>query len=1150
MEQEWLWHNSHDSLFRSPFGAVSAGSSVRLRLRVASGNPPDWVSLRFWHSGHEQQVPMYFWQGEGSAQVFQAEFTAPAVPGLLWYHFAVCQRGKIYFYGNPSGQGGSGQIMGPNPPSWQITVYRQGAVTPNWFKEAVMYQIFVDRFFNGLPDGRIVNLLPGSLIHAYWDDTPFYVRDMRTGHIFAYDFFGGNLQGVLAKLPYLRELGVDVLYFNPVFESPSNHKYDIADYKKIDPMFGDNEFFRELCAKGREAGISVILDGVFSHTGSDSRYFNKEGRYSDLGAYQSPESPYYRWYRFSEYPDKYEAWWGIGTMPNVEELEPSYVNFIIDGEDSVVKHWHKLGARGWRLDVADELPDQFIKHLRTVLKEQDPESVLIGEVWEDASKKVSYDAAREYLLGDELDSVTNYPFRLALLDFILGRRDAAETQRGLMSLYENYPLENFYALMNVLGGHDVPRILTLLGEAPPPEGMTIIEQADYRLPPERRLLALTRLKLLVLWQMTFPGVPCIYYGDEAGLEGYADPFNRGTYPWGRAESELLAWYKKTVTLRKRFAVLQTGQWLPLPVGGDIYGYVRRIQGGRDVFGQPKKNNTAVVLFNRSVHEARTFSANIGEYCQDELLDMLDEGKVVRFTGGWLEITLGPLEGKLLLERTESPPAFSRACGILLHPTSLPSAFGIGDLGPEARNFVDFLADSGQKYWQILPLNPPGYGASPYACDSAFAGNPLLISPELLAEDGLLDPSDLADPPAFDPDSVEFETVKTYKQRLLRRAFAAFRQTGPPADYERFVDENAIWLKNYALFRALKDHFGGQAWNYWDLPLATRQAAELARYEQLLAEEIAYHSFGQYIFFRQWGRLKNYAGSRGVSFIGDLPIFVAQDSSDVWANQRLFALDDHGLPGTLAGVPPDYFSETGQLWGNPHYDWQAMRQDDYRWWRERLSLLFTLTDVVRIDHFRGFDSYWAVAAGEETAVHGDWLKGPGEEFFATIQHHLGNLPIIAEDLGIITRSVSRLREKFNLPGMKVLHFSFSADRYGECSADDCEDNMVIYTGTHDNDTTLGWYQNLDSKEAMCVRRYLGLDADALAGEICWRFIESAYANSASIAIVPLQDILCLGGEARMNLPGTVEGNWLWRSGKGALAADIAGRLAGLAAKYRR
>jgi len=719
-----------------------------------------------------------------------------------------------------------------------------------------------------------------------------------------------------------------------------------------------------------------------------------------------------------------------------------------------------------------------------------------------------------------------------------------------MSLCENYPPENFYAAMNVVGGHDVPRVLTLLGEAPSPESMSIIDQANYRLPPQQRQLAVARLKLMVLWQMTFPGVPCIYYGDEAGMEGYADPFNRGTYPWGREEGELLAWYKKTVGLRKRFAVLQTGQWLPLPVSGDIYGYVRRIEGSRDVFGQPRKNNVAVVLFNRSKDEARTFAADIGEFCQDELLDMLDEGKVVRFSGGWLEITLGPLEGKLLLERAENPPAFSRGSGVLLHPTSLPSPFGIGDLGTEARNFVNFLAESGQKYWQILPLNPPGYGASPYACDSAFASNPLLIAPELLAADGLLDVADIANPPVFDRDKVEYGPVEEYKQRLLRQAFAAFRQRPLEAAYERFIGENVIWLKNYALFRALKKHFDGRAWTLWDPPAAARQPAALDHYQELLAEEIAYHYFVQYIFSRQWEGLKNYANNKGVKIIGDLPIFVAQDSSDVWANPRLFALDEGGLPETLAGVPPDYFSETGQLWGNPHYDWQAMRQENYRWWRERLHLLFKLTDVVRIDHFRGFEDYWAVAAGEETAVKGVWVKGPGEEFFAAIQSYLGGLPIIAEDLGIITRAVTRLREKFNFPGMKVLHFSFSADRCGECSADDCEDNMVIYTGTHDNDTSVGWYQSLDPATAKCVRHYLNLDTDARPDDICWRLIESAYSNTASIAVVPLQDALCLGGEARMNLPGTVEHNWQWRFCKEALTSEITGRLAELAAKYQR
>lgn len=1149
--QDWLLHNSHDSFFRSPFGAVACNARFCLRLRICGGNSPDWVSARLWHNDYEEQITMNLWRREENALIYQAEINAPATPGLIWYHFAASQRGKTYYYGNQSMRGGIGQIMSPNPPGWQITVYRQGAVTPRWLKEAVMYQVFVDRFHNGHPDGRIENIPRGALIHAYWDDIPFYIRDMRSGAIFAYDFFGGNLQGVLQKISYLRDLGIGALYLNPVFESPSNHKYDTGDYKKIDPLFGDNELFCNLCAKAREAGINVILDGVFSHTGSDSRYFNIEGRYPDLGAYQSSESPYFRWYRFSEYPNKYESWWGIGTLPNVNELEPSYVNFIIDSEDSVIRTWQKAGIKGWRLDVADELPDEFIKHLRTVLKADDPDAVLIGEVWEDASRKVSYGKTREYLLGDELDSVTNYPFRNILLDFMLYRQSAAETQQALMSLCENYPPENFYAAMNLLGGHDVPRILTLLGEAPVQEGLSIIDQAKYRLPPHQRMLAIARLKLLVLWQMTFPGVPCIYYGDEAGMEGYADPFNRGTYPWGREETELLNWYKQIVALRNRLAVLKTGEWLPLAVSGDIYGYVRRIMGEKDVFGEPAKNNLAVLLFNRNREEARSFDGDIGQYCRDELLDILSEGKVVRVPDGRLEIILGPLEGKLLLAHEEKAPAFGRSAGILLHPTSLPSEHGIGDLGPEAHEFVDFLALSGQKFWQILPLNPPWYGASPYACLSAFAGNPLLISPNQLVTEGLLEPDDVAHPPPFAQNTVEFGPVAEYKEKLLRRAFVRFRCHTGDRDFEQFAADNALWLKNYAVFMALKTHFGDRAWNLWSAPAVARDEAALARYEEMLAEDIAYHHFVQYIFFKQWEALRRRANSQGIKIIGDLPIFVAQDSADVWANKHLFQLDAQGSPLTMAGVPPDYFSQTGQLWGNPHYDWLAMHDDGYRWWQERFRMLLRMVDVVRIDHFRGFEAYWEVAAGEKTAVNGRWVKGPGKKFFAAMERYFGRLPIIAEDLGMITRPVELLREKFNFPGMKVLHFAFNIDAYGHCSVDDCEDNMVVYTGTHDNDTTVGWYQSLaGSGLANCVRQYLGLHEGTPEHEVCWRLIERAYGNAASIAVIPLQDVLCLGSEARMNLPGTVGGNWQWRFRQTELTRDIAGRLAGLALQYNR
>ncbi len=1144
-------HDSHDLYYREPFGAVGCRAAVRLRIKVAAAETPERVFLSCWRAGQEERVSMTLLAG-GQGNTYETTIAASPVPGLVWYYFGIVAQGRTSYYGNNAQRlGGRGQVWEGEPAAYQITVFRNEAVTPGWFKESIVYQIFVDRFFNGNPEGEIENPPPGSLLHTSWDDTPFYIRDMRTGKIFAYDFFGGNLRGVLAKLPYLKQLGVGAIYLNPVFESPSNHKYDTGDYKKIDPLFGDYPLFSQLCSRARELGMAIILDGVFSHTGSDSRYFNKEGRYPELGAYQSTASPYFPWYRFHNHPDQYECWWGIDTLPNVNELEPSYLDFIADNEDSVLKYWLRAGIKGWRLDVADELPGRFIKHLHTVLKAQDPAAVLIGEVWEDASRKVSYGTERAYLLGDELDSVTNYPFRSMLLDFILGVDDAAQTQHRLTSLAENYPREHFYAALNMLGSHDVPRILSLLGEAPPQESLSIIDQARYRLPAEQRKLAVKRLKLLVLWQMTFPGTPCIYYGDEAGMEGYADPFNRGTYPWGREDRELLVWYQKLTNLRQGYAVLRTGDWLPLAVKGDVYGYLRRIQHGRDAFGQTRPNNLAVVVINRSTDKTNTVSLSLSGFSRDNLVDVLADNQVIGLSGDKLELALPPLEGKLLLWRTEEKPSLTRGSGVLLQPTSLSGPFGIGDFGPGAYAFVDFLARGKQKYWQILPLNPAGYGDSPYQSVSAFAGDPLLISPALLVEEGLLAPADIADPPPFDPDTVMFAVVKPYKEGLLRTAFKSFQQRGKQTEYQAFVRENGLWLEDYALFMAVKTHFDGLPWSAWPVEAATRDAAALTGLRRLLAGEVAYYCFLQYIFSRQWRALKRYANGKGVKIIGDVPIFVAFDSCDVWANQQLFQLDAGRHPRFVAGVPPDYFSAGGQLWGNPLYDWSAMAADDYRWWRARCKAALQLADIVRIDHFRGFEAFWAVPAGRENAIQGTWMAGPGQDLFASMQKYLGPLPVIAEDLGLITRSVEQLRDKFNYPGMKVLHFLFEAAAADNGPPAELPRNSVVYTGTHDNNTTVGWLEEClaEKPEVMAyLRRHLGLK-NGYAGA-CWRIIEFAFAAEANTVIIPLQDILCLGAKARMNRPGTVGGNWVWRCRRRSFSPRLADRLAGLTRKYDR
>ncbi len=1143
MARDWLYHDSHTALFRSPFGAVACGAVIDLCLAVDAGHQVDAVLLRTWRDGRgEEQIPMTLRGEAGGERYYRTALAAPGEPGLVWYYFIVRAGDAVHYYGNNARQlGGPGAVYSSPPPSYQITVHLPGAAVPAWYKNAVVYQIFVDRFYNGNPGGRVKNAKPGSLLHARWQDDPVYVRERETGNILAYDFFGGNLAGVMAKLPYLKDLGVSALYFNPVFEAASNHKYDTADYTNIDAMFGDNDLFRELCARAGELGMAVILDGVFSHTGSDSIYFNREGRYPGPGAYQSAASPYYPWYRFRRHPDDYESWWGVDALPAVNELEPSYQDFVARGEDSVVRRWLRLGAKGWRLDVADELPDEFIRTLRRAAKETDPEAVIIGEVWEDASRKVSYGELRGYFRGDELDAATNYPFRRAALDFLLGRQDAEATRQVLYSLYENYPRENFLAALNLIGSHDVPRILTLLGGYEEADHVPFSQQRRQRLGPGGRELAGRRLKLLALWQMTFPGVPCIYYGDEAGLEGYAEPLNRRTFPWGREDAGLTAWYKQVIALRTRYPVLRGGDWQPLAPHRDVFGYIRWREDG-----EAADEGIAVVLLNRS-DEAVRVEIDLGGRYRGLLLDALGDGAEVAAGDGRCALTLEPFGCRVLVndDRRERGE-----CGVLLHPTSLPSAYGIGGLGAEARDFVDFLAAAGQNYWQILPLNPVGRGNSPYQSVSAFAAEPLLIDIDRLVADGLVTAAEVAatreecrlDGKA--DDRLDYSAVMAYKGRLFRLAFGRF---APDEGYGVFRRDNDAWLDDYALYMALAGHFGDHCWQSWPADIAGREAAALARYAGLLAAEIDYHIFLQYIFRRQWEVLRHYAHERGVRIIGDLPIFVAHSSSDVWANRRLFRLDAAGSPAAVAGVPPDYFSATGQLWGNPLYDWRAMAKDDYRWWRDRFANLLALVDVVRIDHFRGFAACWTVPAGAATAQQGRWVKGPGYALFAALERQLGKLPVIAEDLGTITPDVVALRRRYGFPGMKVLQFSFTCDGQGDPQPLGCGPDTVVYTGTHDNDTASGWYEELvaaGADERACVDRYLG------GGDAAWRLVELAYSCRSALAVAPLQDILGLDGAARMNRPGTVGGNWEWRCPSGYREGDLAVRLAALAARHRR
>jgi len=504
--------------------------------------------------------------------------------------------------------------------------------------------------------------------------------------------------------------------------------------------------------------------------------------------------------------------------------------------------------------------------------------------------------------------------------------------------------------------------------------------------------------------------------------------------------------------------------------------------------------------------------------------------------------------------------FDRSGGILLHPTSLPGPYGIGDLGPQAYKFVDWLASSGCKLWQVLPLGPTGYGDSPYQCFSAFAGNPYLISFDGLIEDGLLTQSDFADMPDFNASRVDFGLLIPWKLDLLLKAFSHFSAALNGAEnvvaasliteFKTFCVNNASWLDDYALFMSIKEANGGGAWNEWSEDLRKRKKAAMDKARKEHAESLPRYSFYQFIFFRQWNKLRAYANEREIKIIGDIPIFIAYDSADAWSNQKLFFLGEDSQPTVVAGVPPDYFSATGQLWGNPLYRWNVHKKTGYEWWLERFRSVLSLVDIVRVDHFRGFAGYWEVPFGQPTAEYGRWVKGPGSDFFNAMNEGLlegsaSELPIIAEDLGVITDDVVELRDSFNLPGMKILQFGFDKAE-NPFLPHNYISNCVAYTGTHDNDTAFGWYATAPEQEKDFARRYLRVDGSDFA----WDLIRSIWSSVAVYAVTPMQDPLSLGTEARMNFPSKLGGNWEWRMSESDMSEELAGKFRELNGLYLR
>lgn len=570
-------HNSQMLLYRCPFGAVTCGTHVKLRLGIAEGGIPHSVRVNYSFYDEVYFSNMSYVFEIGGMCIYEAELIMPGRVGLFKYYFEVINSSGRFFYScTPDGLGGMGEMYSESPSAaYQITVYSPEYRTPDWFRDSVVYQIFPDRFSNGNENGEPSDSRC-DVIRRQWGDTPYYKPEQFGGEYKANDFFGGNLKGITNKLTYLAELGIGAIYLNPIFKAYSNHKYDTGDYMSIDPAFGTEEDFSELCKKAEELGIRIILDGVFNHTGSNSIYFNKDNEYNSVGAYQSQASPYYDWFCFRHWPTDYDSWWGMKTLPSVNEKSESLRSYLLNSEDSVVRHWLKKGACGWRLDVVDELPGFFVKELHRAVKSENKDAVIIGEVWEDASNKSSYGEQREYLLGDELDSVMNYPLRSAFISLAKNEIDAAEFDRRIMSLKENYPKPAYYSLLNFLSSHDVERILTAVSSAPSKDSVSKDFMADFRLEGEELFKAEQRVRQIVMMLMLMPGVPCIYYGDERGMQGYADPFCRGCVDWEHCNSDLKLWYAMAVALRKSSQCFTDGEFENIYKLNYGYGFIRTL----------------------------------------------------------------------------------------------------------------------------------------------------------------------------------------------------------------------------------------------------------------------------------------------------------------------------------------------------------------------------------------------------------------------------------------------------------------------------------------------------------------------------------------------------------------------------------------------
>ncbi|MEI3551685.1 MAG: glycoside hydrolase family 13 protein [Acutalibacteraceae bacterium] len=620
--------HSRNPIYRNPTGAVQAHTNIHFKLLVPREFRCSAARLMVGEEFTKQVKTLgLFWCGMNGEdhEWWECDFT-PEQSGLYFYRFEIdTWRGTLGITSRFGGESGIDEYGSPEGECWQLTVFESQYQTPDWLSGGIMYQIFPDRFYRS--GTTKYNVPQDRYLHQRWGSQPEW-RPNHQGEITNSDYFGGDLEGIIQKLDYLQSLGITCIYLNPIFEAHSNHRYDTADYTKVDPLLGTKEDFKRLCKEANKRGIHIMLDGVFNHTGSDSIYFNRKGRYQTLGAYQSQDSPYYDWYQFYQWPEQYACWWNFETLPNVNETNETY-NAYINGTDGVIQTWLKAGADGWRLDVADELPDLFLDHITKAAKQVKPTSMILGEVWEDASNKMAYGQRRRYLLGKQLDSVMNYPFREAIIGFLTGK-NPAEMMELIMTVLEHYPPSAIHLLMNHIGTHDTERILTVLG-GEPLNGRDREWQSRTKLSQEQRSRGLSLLKLASLMQYTLPGIPCVYYGDEAGMEGYRDPFNRGCFPWGHEDAELVNWYRSLGKIRHSCEVLKQGTLEPYYADDDCFVYVR----SDEAVGQKllvAVNRTAQRKQLCMVQEWETASALLGKAVWNGTLTLEPYGYALLFSG--------------------------------------------------------------------------------------------------------------------------------------------------------------------------------------------------------------------------------------------------------------------------------------------------------------------------------------------------------------------------------------------------------------------------------------------------------------------------------------------------------------------------------------